>query len=52
MCFYNLHFINELLVSRVDDDEKRSFKNELRIQKFDLLIEDIKSKLQDNYFKI
>ena len=52
MCYYNMRFINEVLISIVDDTEKSAFEEELRVQKYELLIEDIKSKLQDNYYKI
>ena len=52
MCYYNMRFINEVLISMVDDSEKASFEEELRVQKYELLIEDIKGKLQENYYKI
>ena len=52
MCFYNLRFINEALISIVDDDERKEFEEELRNIRYELLIEDIKSKLQENFYKI
>jgi hypothetical protein len=41
-----MRFINELLISIVDDLDKETFENELRSQKYELLIEDVKTKLQ------
>ena len=46
MCYYNMRFINEVLISMVDDSEKASFEEELKLQRYELLIEDIKAKLQ------
>lgn len=52
MCCYSLRFINEALISIVDDQEKEEFETELASIRYELLIEDIKNKLQENYFKI
>jgi hypothetical protein len=52
MCCYNLRFINEALISIVDDEERMQFEQELRNIRYELLIEDIKSKLQENFYKI
>jgi hypothetical protein len=52
MCYYNMRFINELLISIVDDNEKAVFEQELHMQRYELLIEDVKTKLQENHFRI
>ena len=52
MCFYNLRFINEILISIIDEEEKNEFEDELRNIRYEWLIEDIKSKLEENHFKI
>lgn len=52
MCCYNLRFINEILISIVDDEEKARFEENLREIRYELLIEDIKSKLQENFYRI
>lgn len=52
MCCYNMRFINEVLISLVDDTEKNEFDNELAKIRYEVLIEDIKSKLQENYFRL
>jgi hypothetical protein len=34
MCYYNLRFINEALISIVDEEEKKSFEENLRSIKY------------------
>jgi hypothetical protein len=51
MCFYNLRFINEMIISIVDENDKGVFEAELHLQRYELLIEDVKNKLQENYYK-
>lgn len=36
----------------MDDDERNEFEQELRNIRYELLIEEIKSKLQENYYKL
>lgn len=52
MCYYNLRFVNEVLISIVDDTEKEEFLQELHTQRYDMLIEDVKTKLQEGHFKL
>ena len=45
MVFYNLKFVNELIAAVIDEDQKASFQSALIDVKYELVIEDIKSKL-------
>ena len=52
MVYYNLKFINELLVATVDESERETLREEMINVKYSIIIENIKGRLEEGFYKI
>lgn len=51
MVYYILRFMNELLASFVEDDKLLKFKRELRQNRYEIILDTIKSRIEDRWYR-
>jgi len=52
MVYYLLRFMNELLASFVDNDKLLKFKRELRQNRYEIILETVKSRIEDRWYRL
>ena len=52
MVYYHLKFINEILVATVNEKQKESLKDEMMNVKYGIIVENIKARLEDGFYKL
>jgi hypothetical protein len=52
MVYHVLRFMNELLASFVEDDKMMKFKRELKQNRYEIILETVKSRIEDRWYKL